>query len=172
MLPTDLLSKPTICSAVGGCGGVPKIQCLTGSMSFHSSKPRVASQHCSPKKMDKAKKDLTNSLGRSPNPPGTSNEASCSDCSPGMSLVLPDSCNQGPKNHSACRQKTVYADVLAPGASNISGVSAKNNSFSATVVLKWKDLWYTWYGEIQFSPHVLALHFGQRPLCKTLTLTK
>ncbi|XP_050760847.1 dynein axonemal heavy chain 1 [Gymnogyps californianus] len=90
-------------------------------MSFHSSKPRVASQHCSPKKMDKAKKDLTNSLGRSPNPPGTSNEVSCSNCSPGMSLVLPDSCNQGPKNHSAHRQKTVYADVLAPGASNISG---------------------------------------------------
>lgn len=144
MLPTHLLSKPTISSAVGGCGGVPKIQCLTGSMSFHSSKPRVASQHCPPKEMDKAKKDLTNSLGRNPKPPDTSNEASCWDCSPGTSLLLPNSCKQGPKKYSAFRQKTFYADVLAPGASNILGVSAKSSSFSTTVLLKWKDLWYTW----------------------------
>lgn len=114
---------------------MPKIQCLTGSMSFHSSKPRVASQHCSPKKMDKARKDLKNSLGGSPSPPDTSNEASRWDLSPGMSLSLPDSCNQGPKKYSAFKQKTFYADVLTPGASSIAGVSVKSNSFSTTVLL-------------------------------------
>ncbi|XP_037242845.1 dynein heavy chain 1, axonemal [Falco rusticolus] len=71
--------------------------------------------------MDKAKEYLRNSLGRSPSPPGTSNEASCWDCSPGTSLLLPDSCNQGPKEYSAFRQKTSYADVLTPGASNMLG---------------------------------------------------
>lgn len=140
-------------------------------MSFRSSKSRVESQYCSPK-MDKATKDFTNSLGVSPNPPDTSNEASCWDCSPGRSLLLPDSCNQAPKKYSSFRQKTFYADVLTPGASNISRVSAKSNSFSTTVLLKWKDLWCTWYGEIQLLTQVLALHFGQRPLCKTLRLTK
>lgn len=139
LLPTHLLSKPMISSMVGGCGGAPKIVCLTGLMSFHSSKPRVASQHCSPKKMDKAKKDLTNSLGRSPSPPDTNNEASCWDCSPGTSLLLPNNCNQGPKKYSVFRQKTFYADVLVPGASSISGVSAMSSSFSITV-LKWEDL--------------------------------
>ncbi|XP_009915551.2 dynein axonemal heavy chain 1 [Haliaeetus albicilla] len=71
--------------------------------------------------MDKAKKDLTNSLGRSPKPPDTRNEASCWDCSPGTSLLLPNSCKQEPKKYSAFKQKTFYADVLTPGASSILG---------------------------------------------------
>jgi len=86
--------------------------------------------------MDKAKKDLTNSLSRSPSPPDTSDEASCWDCSPGTSLLRPDSCNQGPKIYSAFRQKAFYADVLTPGASDISEVSAKSNYFSTTVLLQ------------------------------------
>lgn len=146
--------------------------CLTGSMSFCSSKPRVASQHCSPWKMDKATKDLMKSLGSRPKLPCTSDEASCLDSSPRMNLLLPDSCNKKAKKYSAFRQKT-YSDVITPGASSISGVSAKSNSFSTTD-LKWKKvyLWCTWCGEIQLSFQVLALHFVQRLLCRALTLTK
>lgn len=127
LLPTHLLSKPMIPSVVGGCGGAPKIACLTSSMSFLSSKPRVASEHCSPKKMDEAKKNLMNSLGRSPRPPDTSSEASYSDCHPGKSLILRNSCNQGPEKDSTFIQAT--GDVFAPGASNILAVSAKSSSF-------------------------------------------
>nr|XP_009665828.1 PREDICTED: dynein heavy chain 1, axonemal [Struthio camelus australis] len=69
--------------------------------------------------MDKAKKDLMNSLGRSPYPPYISNEASCWDCSPGTSLSPSDSSNQGPKRKNVTfRQKSFYSDVLTPGASN------------------------------------------------------
>ncbi|XP_053933024.1 dynein axonemal heavy chain 1 [Cuculus canorus] len=71
--------------------------------------------------MDKAKKDLTNSLSGSPNPVDTSNEASSWECDPRMSLLLPGSCNQGPNKHSAFTQKVFHADVLGPGASSISG---------------------------------------------------
>ncbi|KAM6325251.1 LOW QUALITY PROTEIN: dynein axonemal heavy chain 1 [Podargus strigoides] len=70
--------------------------------------------------MDKAKKDLMNSLSRSPSPPDPVNEASHGDCSPGTSLTLPDSCNEGPKKYSSFRQKTFHADDLTPGASSIS----------------------------------------------------
>lgn len=94
------------------------------------------SQHCSPEKMDEAKKDSTNSVGRRSSPPNAGNEASCSDCSPGMSLSLPDSSNYGPEKYSAFRQKMVDADVVTPGASSILGVSAKSNPFCTTVLVK------------------------------------
>lgn len=128
LLPTHL-SKPTISSTVGGCGGMPRMECLTDSMSFCSRKPRIALQCHSPKKMDKGNKDLMNSLGRSPNPPSTSREASCQNHRPGRRLLLPDSCNQGAKKYSAIRQKAYYPGVLTPEASSISEVSAKSNSF-------------------------------------------
>ncbi|KAM6256563.1 LOW QUALITY PROTEIN: dynein axonemal heavy chain 1 [Porphyrio hochstetteri] len=70
--------------------------------------------------MDKAKEDLKEPLGRSPNPPDTSSGASCWDCSPGTSLLLPSSCNQGSKKCSAHKQKMFYTDVLTAGASSIS----------------------------------------------------
>lgn len=144
--------------------------CLTGLMSFRSSKPRVASQHCSPWRMDRATKDLMKSLGSSPSPPCTSGEASCLD-SPRMNLLLPSSCNKEAKKYSAFRQKTY--SVVTPGASSISGVSANSNSFSTTD-LKWKKvyLWCTWGEEIQLSFQVLALRFVQRLLFRALTLTK
>lgn len=123
--------------------------CLTGSMSFRSSKPRVASQHCSPWKMDKPTKDLMKSLGSSPSPPCTSGEASCLD-SPRMNLLLPSSCNKEAKKYSAFRQKAY--SVVTPGASSISGVSAKSNSFSTTD-LKWKKCTYGAPGVKKYSFH-------------------
>ncbi|XP_025927284.1 dynein heavy chain 1, axonemal [Apteryx rowi] len=69
--------------------------------------------------MDKAKKGLMNSLGRSPYPPSISSEASCWDCSPGTSLSPPNSSNQGLKRkYPAFREKSFYSDVLTAGASN------------------------------------------------------
>nr|XP_021152153.1 dynein heavy chain 1, axonemal [Columba livia] len=70
--------------------------------------------------MEKAKKDLTDSLGWIPRPPNTSNQASGCDCSQGTSFLFPDTCKQGPKRLSTFRQKKLYADVLTPGASNVS----------------------------------------------------
>lgn len=141
-------------------------------MSFHSSKLRVASQHCSSEKMDKTKKDLMTSLNRSPSHPSTSSEASCQDHSPGTSSLLPENCKQGQRKDSTFRPQTSCSDIFTPGASNISEVSAKGNSFSITVLLPQKDLWYSWYEDIQLLTQVLALHFGERPLCNTFTLTK
>lgn len=105
------------------------MECLTGSMSFRSRKPRIALQCHSPKKMDEVNKDLMNSLGRSPKPPSTSREASCQNHRPGRRLLLPDSCNQGAKKSSAVRQKAYNSGVPTPAASSISEVSAKSNSF-------------------------------------------
>uniref|UniRef100_A0A8V1A4F4 Dynein axonemal heavy chain 1 n=1 Tax=Gallus gallus TaxID=9031 RepID=A0A8V1A4F4_CHICK len=70
--------------------------------------------------MDKGNKDLMNSLGRSPNPPSTSREASCQNHRPGRRLLLPDSCNQGATKYSAIRRKAYYPGVLTPEASSIS----------------------------------------------------
>ncbi|KAM9533492.1 LOW QUALITY PROTEIN: dynein axonemal heavy chain 1 [Guaruba guarouba] len=83
-----------------------------------TDKPRVASQYCSPKKTDKAKKDLMSSLGGSPRPPDANSGASCLDCSAGTSLLVSDSCKQGPRKYLAFRQKMYSADVLTPAASS------------------------------------------------------
>ncbi|XP_072203968.1 dynein axonemal heavy chain 1 [Excalfactoria chinensis] len=70
--------------------------------------------------MDKANKDLMNSLGRRPSPPSTSREASYQTHRPGRRLFLLDSCNQGANKYSSIRQKAYYSGVPTPEASSIS----------------------------------------------------
>ncbi|XP_051667332.1 dynein axonemal heavy chain 1 [Manacus candei] len=87
--------------------------------------------------MEKARKELINFVGRSR--PSTSNEASGRDCSPGTSLLHSESSSQGPRKHSASRERTFSSDVLTREASSSSGsVSAGPHMYRS--LLRQSDL--------------------------------
>ncbi|XP_060621830.2 dynein axonemal heavy chain 1 [Anolis sagrei] len=70
--------------------------------------------------MDKAKRELTSSLGRSPYPPYSSSQTS--DSSPGPSLSPTDSSNKtSSKKYPVTKERGFYSDVLAPGAAELLG---------------------------------------------------
>lgn len=69
--------------------------------------------------MDKAKKELQNSLGRSPYPPYPSSQISGS---PGPSSTASFQITAH-KKYPVIKERGFYSDVLAPGASEILGVS-------------------------------------------------
>ncbi|KAJ6667676.1 hypothetical protein lerEdw1_015997 [Lerista edwardsae] len=69
--------------------------------------------------MDKAKKELKNSLGRSPYPPYPS---SLSDSTPGPSSTPADSLNRTiNRKYPEVKERGFYSDVLTPGASDLLG---------------------------------------------------
>lgn len=73
-------------------------------------------------KMDKAKKELTNSLGRSPYPPYPNSQRT--DSSPGTSSTPVDaSYRTFNKKYPVVKERGFYSDVLTPGASDLLGVS-------------------------------------------------
>ncbi|XP_026529026.1 dynein heavy chain 1, axonemal [Notechis scutatus] len=70
--------------------------------------------------MDKAKKELTNSLGRSPYPPYPNSQRA--DSTPGTSSTPVDaSYRPFNKKYSVVKERGFYSDVLTPGASDLLG---------------------------------------------------
>ncbi|CAM4600221.1 unnamed protein product [Caretta caretta] len=72
--------------------------------------------------MDKTKKELTNSLGRSPYSPHSNSQAQVLDPSPGASSSPAESIYRGTnRKYPMIKQKGFYSDVLYPGATAFLG---------------------------------------------------
>ncbi|CAM5127475.1 unnamed protein product [Eretmochelys imbricata] len=72
--------------------------------------------------MDKTKKELTNSLGRSPYSPHSNSQAQVLDPSPGASSSPAESIYRGTnRKYPMIKQKGFYSDVLYPGATTFLG---------------------------------------------------
>ncbi|KAH1168316.1 dynein axonemal heavy chain 1 [Mauremys mutica] len=72
--------------------------------------------------MDKSKKELTNSLGRSPYSPHSNTQAQVLDPSPGASSSPVESIYRGTnRKYPMIKQKGFYSDVLYPGATAFLG---------------------------------------------------
>ncbi|XP_075795609.1 dynein axonemal heavy chain 1 isoform X2 [Pelodiscus sinensis] len=72
--------------------------------------------------MDKTKRELTNSLGRSPYSPQHSSQAQVLDPSPGASSTPTESNSRGTnRKYPVVKQKGFYSDVLYPGATDLLG---------------------------------------------------